>query len=54
MPAVPHADRSLITSQIDTAPKLRLVGLEPFRGLITSQIDTAPKLALGARLGPIV
>ena len=35
---------SLITSQIDTAPKLRIGRqAEPAR-LITSQIDTAPKL----------
>ena len=33
----------LITSQIDTAPKLRLQGRGPFLSLITSQIDTAPK-----------
>ena len=35
--------RSLITSQIDTAPKHYLMAFENFRSLITSQIDTAPK-----------
>ena len=35
--------RSLITSQIDTAPKLRDARGERRDGLITSQIDTAPK-----------
>ena len=34
---------SLITSQIDTAPKHRLRALHRAEGLITSQIDTAPK-----------
>ena len=34
---------SLITSQIDTAPKLREFDISYFAGLITSQIDTAPK-----------
>ena len=34
---------SLITSQIDTAPKLVSQLLSGERGLITSQIDTAPK-----------
>ena len=33
----------LITSQIDTAPKLRLLQNRRDVGLITSQIDTAPK-----------
>ena len=35
---------SLITSQIDTAPKLELADEREDVGLITSQIDTAPKL----------
>ena len=39
---------SLITSQIDTAPKLSQCWSAPIPRLITSQIDTAPKL-LGAR-----
>ena len=34
----------MITSQIDTAPKLRVSVTETIAGLITSQIDTAPKL----------
>ena len=34
---------SLITSQIDTAPKPEFLHAALFRGLITSQIDTAPK-----------
>ena len=33
----------LITSQIDTAPKLKFDVLGARPGLITSQIDTAPK-----------
>ena len=45
----------LITSQIDTAPKLGLGLAGAEDGLITSQIDTAPKLehrhaAHGSRL----
>ena len=36
-------DGSLITSQIDTAPKLCLLLEKVVSGLITSQIDTAPK-----------
>ena len=35
--------RSLITSQIDTAPKLPVIHSAVHVGLITSQIDTAPK-----------
>ena len=35
----------LITSQNDTAPKLRDIGDGPVRGLITSPNDTAPKLS---------
>ena len=34
---------SLITSQIDTAPKPALPQQGADKGLITSQIDTAPK-----------
>ena len=34
---------SLITSQIDTAPKLLGLTIGIVVGLITSQIDTAPK-----------
>ena len=34
---------SLITSQIDTAPKHLVDSILPQTGLITSQIDTAPK-----------
>ena len=43
--AQPQADvvQSLITSQIDTAPKLQLDAAGTTCGLITSQIDTAPK-----------
>ena len=33
----------LITSQIDTAPKLNMKPAETVNDLITSQIDTAPK-----------
>ena len=33
----------MITSQIDTAPKLLLSKASALCGLITSQIDTAPK-----------
>ena len=35
----------LITSQIDTAPKLKRLGERADCRLITSQIDTAPKPA---------
>ena len=35
----------MITSQIDTAPKLVVNHDDVVRGLITSQIDTAPKRA---------
>ena len=38
-----EAIRGLITSQIDTAPKLCDKRAAQQRGLITSQIDTAPK-----------
>ena len=34
----------MITSQIDTAPKLERLRIVRHAGLITSQIDTAPKL----------
>ena len=37
------ASCGLITSQIDTAPKPRVLGGTRRLGLITSQIDTAPK-----------
>ena len=54
---MPTDDRArLITSQIDTAPKLFLLFRFLFVSLITSQIDTAPKLefdVLGARPGLI-
>ena len=36
----------LITSQIDTAPKLQVPTLQGLLSLITSQIDTAPKLRI--------
>ena len=36
----------MITSQIDTAPKLPHDGARASLSLITSQIDTAPKLAI--------
>ena len=36
---------SLITSQIDTAPKPSPLSFRTLLGLITSQIDTAPKLS---------
>ena len=39
---------SLITSQIDTAPKQGAAGDDFQLRLITSQIDTAPKLPTGA------
>ena len=42
----------MITSQIDTAPKLLAQVTQPLGSLITSQIDTAPKLqALSGHLG---
>ena len=41
---------SLITSQIDTAPKLVLLAAGEPVGLITSQIDTAPKPRSTTRL----
>ena len=42
---MPYKDpeKSLITSQIDTAPKLLMATEAQLKGLITSQIDTAPK-----------
>ena len=43
MYVIGEVESSLITSQIDTAPK-HTCGLgSGFLGLITSQIDTAPK-----------
>ena len=42
---VTAATTGLITSQIDTAPKLVLLAAGEPVGLITSQIDTAPKPA---------
>ena len=38
-----YAALGLITSQIDTAPKLHAVSQDRHARLITSQIDTAPK-----------
>ena len=45
-PYAVFAKRSLITSQIDTAPKPRAGRLRKEFRLITSQIDTAPKPCL--------
>ena len=42
-----HQNRSLITSQIDTAPKLWFDLESCLLSLITSQIDTAPKRRRG-------
>ena len=39
-------EQRLITSQIGTAPKLRVIYVPERQGLITSQIDTAPKRGL--------
>ena len=41
----------LITSQIDTAPKLRQTCRERLASLITSQIDTAPKRVVPGEAG---
>ena len=43
---------SLITSQIDTAPKLGREDERPATRLITSQIDTAPKRFTNNRKKP--
>ena len=53
MPSFHAFPFSLITSQIDTAPKRRSPQSRPNRSLITSQIDTAPKPERGAILDSI-